>query len=212
MMEIEFLDPEDSPRSVEAANSEEIGREPSRWASFDVGALGPALLLIGAAALAVFAPFQQVYVLSQRHAEPPLVIATDGWGRMSIGSGGAAPPGFHEPRYGIPLCVAASVLVLLLLVLAAGSVGWARARRIRVFVTAAAVAATGVLAGVFAAMWLAVDARFSEYRSGIQTDAAGPNPLALGYGACVWLSGAAVAAAALGVGAAVRRQRVAAAG
>jgi hypothetical protein len=211
MVEIEFLDPEDSPHTLEPGSSEEIGRAPGRWAALSVGVLVPSLLLIGAAALAVAAAFQSVYVVRQTRLDPPFVLSVDGWGRITTGNGSAVPAGVHEARYGIPLCGGAGVLVLFLIAALAASAGSVRARRMRAPLIVAAGAATGGLGGVFAAMWLAVAARFSGYRSGIQTDAGGPFPLTLSYGASLWLLGAAVAAGALGI-AAVRRQRLAAAG
>lgn len=205
MPEIEFFDPDDPLPGLDTAAGEEIGREPTRSARFDLRPLTTGALFAGAVALALVAPFQPVYELRQRRPEPALLVSADGWGRVTGGNLSPVRPGFHEPRYGIALSVGTGLLACYLLVFIAHSAGSALARRIIGAATVAAVAATGLTAGVFAAMWLVVDARFAAYRSSFVADAAGPPPVDLGYGTCLWLVAAAAVAAALGLVAVTRR-------
>jgi hypothetical protein len=207
MVEIEFLDPEDSPRNVRTDGGEEIGREPTRWASFDTGLLGSCVLLATAAVLAVLAPFQQLLVIRQPGAGESLTFAIDGWGRVTINADRAARSGFHLSRFGLPLVICAAVLTLVVLILAAAAAGLRIAERVLAPAAVAAVAITGVLTGVLVAMWLLVDAQFDSSRPSTVDVEVGPTMPTNHYGACIWLAAAAVVAAAMGIGALARRRR-----
>jgi hypothetical protein len=207
MMEIEFLDP-DEPRPELDTVGEEIGREPNHRTTADRTLIGACILLTGAAALAVAAPFQDLFVIRQRGAGQSVTFAADGWGRLFLGARADAPGPIHFSRFGIPLVACAVLLIVVvagLLAAAAGAPLTDRLLRIGGF---AATGVIGLLGGLVVAMWLLVAAQFgSTPTSTVDVELGAPSPPGFQYGACIWLSAASVVAAALGLGAAGRWQR-----
>jgi hypothetical protein len=207
MVDVEFFEPGDPTRSLGHEGGEEIGRDPSRWATLDRNLVASVVLLAAAAALAVLAPFQQLMVIRQPSAGQSLKFAVDGWGRLHLNQDAVAPPGYHLSRFGIPLVICAGLLTVLVLLLAAAAAGSRLPDRVVRAGAVVAIGITGVLAGVLASMWLFVDAQFASSRASTVDVELGPTVPTNHYGAGMWLVGAAVLATALGLGAASRWRR-----
>lgn len=208
MVEIEYLDPDEPPPGLDLVAGEEIGREPShRWRP-DRSLVAACLLLAGAAALALAAPFQQVLLIRQQGAGRSVDFAVDGWGRLFLGARADDPGGIHFSRFGIPLVVCAALLLVALAGLVAAAAGAPlsdRMLRIGGFVAAGL---TGLLGGLVVAMWLLAAAQFdSTPTSTVDVELGAPSPPQFQYGACIWLAAASAVAAALGLGAAGRWRR-----
>jgi hypothetical protein len=202
--EIEFLDPGPEERDVPG-----LAAERRRWPGGRAAVAVP-LLLLGAAGLAVGAPFATLYRVSlgQGHADGP-AQSVDGWGRFSL----EGDAGLHAPRYGIVL-VAAAVLLVAAAGLRARCLLRADDSRGRAAGTLLAVAGTAGAAATAVAGWLSYQATRDVYAA--QAARAGSNPDGListlptphvGTGAGIWLGGAAAVAALLAVAAALVADR-----
>ncbi|MFN2561416.1 MAG: hypothetical protein ABR571_09015 [Jatrophihabitans sp.] len=208
MVEIEFLDPDEPPPGLDTAGGEEIGSEPVRRAPPDRTLVAACVLLAGAAALAVAAPFQDLLVIRQQGAGRSVTFAADGWGRLFLGARSDDPGPLHFSRFGIPLVICAALLMVVVAGLLAAAARAPLPDRVLRFGGFAAAGLTGVLAGLVFAMWLLVAAQFgSTPTSTVDVELGAPSPPQFQYGACIWLSAASVVASALGLGAAGRWHR-----
>jgi hypothetical protein len=208
MVEIEFLDPDEPPPGLDTAAGEEIGREPTRRATPDRTLIAACVLLAGAAALAIAAPFQELLVIRQQGAGRSVSFAADGWGRLFLGARADDPGRLHFSRFGIPLVVCAALLIVIVVGLLAAAAGAPLSDRVLRIGGFAAAGLTGLLAGLVVAMWLLVAAWFgSTSASTVDVELGAPSPPEFRYGACIWLSAASAVASALGLGAAARWHR-----
>jgi hypothetical protein len=206
MVQVEFLDPDDPARTDGPDVGEEIGRDPSRWAALDHDLVAGCVLFAAAAVLAVIAPFQQLFVIRQPTADEGLTYAMDGWGRISVNNSGSVATSLHSSRFGLPLAICAGLLTVLVLALATTAVRGPASDRLRRASAGVAIALTGLLTGLFVAMWLLADAELDNAQPSTVDVELGPSTPNFDYGACLWLAAAAVLASALGTGAVLRRR------
>jgi hypothetical protein len=212
--EIEFFISDEPPE--ELSQREEMGGEPRRRPPFELSRSAglAALLLAAAAALPTVASFQGVYTIRERGGGVRSATnGTDGWGRYRVDSPDV-PSGIHEIRYGIPLVVCAGVLAVLAVALVMTLVGRRDThtqRRAQGAMMLLALAATSVLGGVAATMWLHIQALFDTIHAQLDTIGSGlggsPPTIETGIGACLWLTLAGVVAGLLAVGALWRSAR-----
>jgi hypothetical protein len=201
MVEIEFLEPvgrADEPRPAGAA-------PPSRRTALSAAVqVLPAALWALAAALAMTAPFREIYSI---HIHEDLVDSTqrvDGWGRLAEHQ----LPAEHAPRYGVVYTVCAALFAVAALTALFRLAGARRRKRGPAVVElGTGLAAAGLLAGVGGAIGLDVRATFSNLRAEVhQSQTPGDNTLAgsfphldLHVGGCLWLTAVGTAAGLLAV-------------
>jgi hypothetical protein len=214
--EVEFLgEPEPEPEPPVAG-----GAPPSRRAR--VLLLAATAGFLGAAALAVVAPFRAVYTVGTKRAPGPryadylaemssVRAGVDGWGRDTVTAGAS-----NGIRFGIALCACAAMLLVLAGLTAARAYRaafWSGHGAERVLF-AGSLAVPCLLAGVVAALGLLVQSALAQSFGWVANVPIGPGrppPVpSVQAGACWWLSVAALACAVLAavlVGLARRAER-----
>lgn len=211
MVEVEFFLSDEQPHGL--GQQEEIGG-PARVRRY-LAVNGPRAAAItmfaAAAALAVVASFQRVYTVWEFDEAHEGSYWVDGWGRVGT-SEGPIPPGLHEPRWGVAICVCAGGLALLAIAVAASAIPALAKRtppRIASGVLGAAIAIAAALAGLLAATWLEIDARSDSLKASADFNALPASRLHYGVpvGPFLWLGAASLAAGVLAVTATALLQR-----
>jgi hypothetical protein len=209
VVEIEFFLTDEPPDDL--GQREEIGGAPKQRPRMllNPARVGAVLLLGAAAALAVVASFQRVYTVRVSVGKHRSSYWVDGWGRFRTGRNGRFPPGLHDPRWGVALCICAGGLVVLMLAVAAVPALPERiSRRVATGSLGAAVAFVGALAGLLAAAWLEVESRADSLRAQLAGEDFGLRMHSeIPVGPFLWLGLASVLAGAVAIATIVRLRR-----
>jgi hypothetical protein len=216
VVEFEFFLSDQQPYGL--GQREEIGgpgRAP-RYLAVNRPRVAAITMFAASAALAVVASFQRVYTVWESDEAHRASYGVDGWGRLR-GAAGTVPPGLHEPRWGVAMCVCAGGLALLAFVVAASAIPALAKRvpdRISTGALGAAIAIAAALAGLLVATWLEIGARTDSVKASVDFRAGfGPRiHYGVPLGPFLWLGAASLAAGVLGVTATALLQRARSAG